>query len=244
MVGSCPCLLRARRHRPRCRAAEQRNELAPSHELPSDEVPQSTTSLDDQGAVHRSEIFPLMSVQGQSLPSHDGIKSCDARCWSDSCQKIAGPRMQRSVFAAAKQRRHRSSRPCRQTPAIRGTEFMECRLPSGSASLRLDARELDHLAPFLGFVGDELAEVGGRAAQARVPPRSASRAFILGSARAGVDLLVELVDDLGGRVLGRADADTTRSPRSPAQIRRRSGCPAAPPSASRWSPPARAACQP
>ena len=42
-----------------------------------------------------------------------------------------------------------------------------------------------------------------------VPPRSASRALILGSARAGVDLLVELVDDLGGRVLGRADADSS-----------------------------------
>ena len=31
------------------------------------------------------------------LPSHDGLKSCDVRCWFDSCQKIAGPRMQRSA---------------------------------------------------------------------------------------------------------------------------------------------------
>jgi|tagenome__1003787_1003787.scaffolds.fasta_scaffold20955902_2 hypothetical protein len=30
-----------------------------------------------------------------------------------------------------------------------------------SGSLRLHARELDHLAPFLGFVGDELPKVGG-----------------------------------------------------------------------------------
>jgi hypothetical protein len=29
------------------------------------------------------------------------------------------------------------------------------------ASLWLDIRGLDHLAPFLGFVGDELTEVGG-----------------------------------------------------------------------------------
>jgi hypothetical protein len=29
------------------------------------------------------------------------------------------------------------------------------------ASVRFDAHELHHLAPFLGFVGDELAEVGG-----------------------------------------------------------------------------------
>ena len=51
-------------------------------------------------------LEPPMSQLGQSLPSHDGLKSCDVRCWSDSCQKIAGPRMQRSVFAAAKQPRH------------------------------------------------------------------------------------------------------------------------------------------
>src|SRR5215831_2582372 len=34
--------------------------------------------------------------------------------------------------------------------------FGACRL------FRLDVRELDHLAPLLGFVRDELAEVGGR----------------------------------------------------------------------------------
>jgi hypothetical protein len=39
---------------------------------------------------------------------------------------------------------------------------MECRRLS--ASVRLDAGELDHLGPFLRFVGDELSEVGGRAA--------------------------------------------------------------------------------
>ena len=39
-----------------------------------------------------------------------------------------------------------------------------------------------------------------------VPPRSASRALHLGVGEAGVDLLVELVDDLGRRVLGRANA--------------------------------------
>ena len=71
-------------------------------------------------------IFPRpLTAAGQSLPSHDGLKSRDVRCWSDSCQKIAGPRMQRSVFAAAKQPVIRSSRPHRRTPAIRGTEIME-----------------------------------------------------------------------------------------------------------------------
>jgi hypothetical protein len=32
-----------------------------------------------------------------------------------------------------------------------------------AASLRLDARELDHRGPFLGFVGNEFPEIGGRA---------------------------------------------------------------------------------
>ena len=36
---------------------------------------------------------------------------------------------------------------------------MECR----RGSLRLDVRRADHLAPLLGFVGNELSEVGGRA---------------------------------------------------------------------------------
>src|SRR5215813_13251841 len=38
-----------------------------------------------------------------------------------------------------------------------------------AVSLRLDAGELDHLAPLLGFVRDQLAEVGGRARQRRTP---------------------------------------------------------------------------
>ena len=52
-------------------------------------------------------------------------------------------------------------------------------------------------------------------------PSSASRALMLGLGEACVDLLVELVDDVGRRVLGRADADSTRSPRSPPRNRRR-----------------------
>src|SRR5258705_6692471 len=45
-----------------------------------------------------------MSLVGQSLLSHDGLKSCDVRCWSDSCQKIAGPRMQRSAKTGSGER--------------------------------------------------------------------------------------------------------------------------------------------
>src|SRR5215510_11574354 len=53
-----------------------------------------------------------------------------------------------------------------QRPAIRLTAVMEYRseLPR---SLRLDAGRLDHLGPFLGFVGNELAKIGGRARECR-----------------------------------------------------------------------------
>jgi phage terminase large subunit len=36
-------------------------------------------------------------------------------------------------------------------------------LTVGRRSVGLDARELDHLGPFLGFVSDELCEISGRA---------------------------------------------------------------------------------
>src|SRR5262249_50913566 len=72
------------------------------------------------------------------------------------------------------------------------------------ASVRLDAGELDHLAPLLGFLSDQLAEVSGRTRKHRATEVSEPR-FDVGIGEAGIDLLVELVDDFGGRVFGRAD---------------------------------------
>ena len=72
-------------------------------------------------------------------------------------------------------------------------------------SVRFDAGELDHLGPLFGFVGDKLAEVRRRACEYRAAEVSDPR-FHLGIGEASVDLLVELVDDLGRRVLGRANA--------------------------------------
>src|SRR5215510_11988398 len=70
---------------------------------------------------------------------------------------------------------------------------------------RLDLGRADHLTPLLGFVGDELAEIGGR-------ERKLSATFV-GKPRlyfeigeSGVDFPVEPIDDLGGRVVGRAHA--------------------------------------
>src|SRR6516162_6897595 len=65
-----------------------------------------------------------------------------------------------------------------------------------AASVRLDACEPHHLAPLLGFVGDQLAEVSGRTRKHRAAEVSKPR-FHVEIGEAGVDLLVELVDDLG-----------------------------------------------
>ena len=74
---------------------------------------------------------------------------------------------------------------------------MEC--PRVPGSVRLDVGRPDHLGPLLGFVDDELAEVGGRAREHRTT-RVGKPRLHLGIGEAGIDLLVELVDDLGGRV--------------------------------------------
>src|SRR5215468_6675182 len=53
-------------------------------------------------------------------------------------------------------------------------------------SLRLDAGEPDHLAPFFCFIGDELAELGGRSRQRHVSQVSKT-AVQLGIDKPGVD---------------------------------------------------------
>src|SRR5262245_46863858 len=73
------------------------------------------------------------------------------------------------------------------------------------ASLGLDAESPDDVATLLHLVGDELAEVGGRtdercATQIGEPPLD----LMIGEA--GVDLLVELLDDHGRRGLRCTDA--------------------------------------
>src|SRR2546422_6440334 len=75
----------------------------------------------------------------------------------------------------------------------------------GPLSLSLDVRKLHHLAPFLGFVGYELTELGGRAPDRDAAKLSEPR-FRHGVGEGHVDLIVELVDDLDGRGPGRAEA--------------------------------------
>src|SRR5215472_2039684 len=74
-----------------------------------------------------------------------------------------------------------------------------------AASVGLDVGRPDHLGPLFGVICDELSEIGGRADKRRASKVGKPRLH-LGIGEAGVDLLVELVDDLRRRVLGYADA--------------------------------------
>src|SRR5262249_61887783 len=65
-------------------------------------------------------------------------------------------------------------------------------------SLRLEVGGPDDLAPFRGFVGDKLAELGRRSRQRRAAEVSKT-GLHLRVVESRVDLLVELVDDLGRR---------------------------------------------
>src|SRR5262249_43817193 len=76
--------------------------------------------------------------------------------------------------------------------------------PAETDLLGLDVRRPDHFAPFLGFVGDELAELSRRTLKDRYLQGGKSR-LDLGISEGGIDFLVELVDDLGRRLLGNAD---------------------------------------
>src|SRR5262245_51359226 len=64
-------------------------------------------------------------------------------------------------------------------------------------SIRLDVCKLDHLAPLLGLVRNELAEIGRRARHHGAAEASKLR-LDLAIGEAGVDLSVEHVDDAGG----------------------------------------------
>jgi hypothetical protein len=65
----------------------------------------------------------------------------------------------------------------------------------------LIASELNHLGPFFGFVGDQLAELSRRSRERHAAEVSETGVH-LGVGKSRVDLLVELVDDLGRRVPG------------------------------------------
>src|SRR5262245_22151714 len=75
-----------------------------------------------------------------------------------------------------------------------------------TASLRLDVARPDHLAPLLGFVGDQLAEVRDRAGKYHAPKVGKPR-LQLGISEPRIDLAIEFINDLGRRGFGRTEAN-------------------------------------
>jgi len=71
---------------------------------------------------------------------------------------------------------------------------------SGIPLADFDIARPDHLAPLLGFGGDESSEIGGRARKRRHTQIGEPR-FYVGFGKSNVYLLVQLVDDFGGCVL-------------------------------------------
>ena len=69
----------------------------------------------------------------------------------------------------------------------------------------LDSCRADHLCPFLSIVDDEPTEVSGRACK-YLGAQISEAGVELGISQPGTDRTVELVDDVCGRVLRRADS--------------------------------------
>jgi hypothetical protein len=73
------------------------------------------------------------------------------------------------------------------------------------ALLRLDAGHPDHPAPFIGFFGDELRKVGGRANKHHAI-QVGKPSLDLRIGEAGIYFFVQLLDNFDGRIPGRAEA--------------------------------------
>src|SRR5262249_33943783 len=69
----------------------------------------------------------------------------------------------------------------------------------------LDVGRHNHLAPFLGFVGDELAEISGRASKHRAA-QIGKPCFEFWICNADIDFLVQSFDELCGRALRSTNA--------------------------------------
>src|SRR5215471_3184693 len=108
---------------------------------------------------------------------------------------------------------------------IRGTDVTEY-LAANSAHCGLMSANFTTLPHFSVSSAISSAKSAGEPAST-VPPRSASRAFIVGSARATLISLLSVSMILAGVFLG-APRPPTRSPQSLARTQPRSGCPAAP----------------
>src|SRR5262249_38182652 len=91
----------------------------------------------------------------------------------------------------------------RSSPPFAERDVMEYWMGT-AASVRLDVGRPDHLAPLLSFVGNELSKVGGRTREHRTSQVGEALLHV-GIGESGIDLLVELLDNLRGRGFGHDD---------------------------------------
>src|SRR5262249_12155932 len=73
-------------------------------------------------------------------------------------------------------------------------------------ALNPDLGRAHHLGPLLGFRGNEFAEIGWRERKFSASFAGKPRLYF-GIGESGVDFPVEPVDNLGGRIAGRSDAE-------------------------------------
>src|SRR5262249_29735607 len=189
--------LRAYRERPSRRAAEQRDERAPSHvdfALPLIASPSSAchpasliftratsvilpsvamrsacadASPARTSSISSSAVNPFANISASVQPSGDAASSSRARRRSG-----LGPRRRRwgwgiklAVVAArdlAAQEYHAEPHfsETKSPPWVGGVRWANGSQCNRFPSLRLDVGRPDHLAPLLGFIGEQLAEVG------------------------------------------------------------------------------------
>src|SRR5271169_2147214 len=101
---------------------------------------------------------------------------------------------------------HRSKAASLQVSGVAASSYQPCTCGSrngnygilGPGSLRLEAGKLDHLCRLLGLVCDELSEIRGGATKHHSAQIGEPRLH-LGVDESRIKLLVQLVDDIGGR---------------------------------------------
>ena len=152
------------------------------------------------------------------------------------------PAVANAIFAATGKRLAEDADRPRSAEAagMNGTFRSECGTPAHSGLRPANFTTLAHFSVSSAISFPKSAgEPGSDRATLVDEPRPDH-----GIGEPGVDLAVEPVDDSERACPWARRRQTRCSPRSPARTRPPSGCPAAPPRASRWSPPERAACRP
>ena len=233
-------LLRARGERPRrCCPAEKRDELPPLQMI-GPHVPPWV-----RGHPTTSYLKWPIAVRGPwPIRSPPGDPQMSGYCTQETISPAAWVRLLR---CCGQQDLLATSFSLQETQTkhggVRRAGDIEYWAASAELLVRFDIRCPDHLAPLLAVLGDELSELCGRARQHHGAKFGKPR-LDPGIGESGVDLFVDLVDNLSRRVLGCAEAQPRVRPCSRARNRPRAEPLATHSNVLQWSPPMAAACRP